>query len=121
LGPGAYETKTSFENALVRRQFKQTASRGVAEKKVDNDPGPGSYSPDDRRSRLSMPRYGFGTEKKTRKVGKSNNPGPNSYRINDRVTMRTQASWGMGYGQKVDLSKTLADTPGPGSYVGHFA
>ena len=27
LGPGSYETKTSFENALAKREFKQTSAR----------------------------------------------------------------------------------------------
>jgi hypothetical protein len=31
LGPGSYEAKTSFDKALVKREFKQTAQRGVNE------------------------------------------------------------------------------------------
>lgn len=116
LGPGSYKTNSSFDNALVKRDFKQTARRDCLDRRGDKDPGPGSYSPDTSRTKLSAPKFGFGSDQKQKQTGKNPNPSPDQYKINDSLTKTTHSSWGMGYGEKIDLSKTLAETPGPGSY-----
>lgn len=85
--------------------------------KLSKDPGPGSYSPDDKPGKHSAPKFGFGTEKKNHSLSKNGGPSPNSYKVNDSIARRTFSSWGMGYGQKIDLSKSMTETPGPGSYV----
>lgn len=84
--------------------------------KEQNSPGPGAYMPDDTKLKKKGPQFGFGTEKKMREFNRSKNPDPSSYNVNDNLMHKTTSSWGMGYGQKIDLAKTLTDTPGPGSY-----
>ena len=83
----------------------------------DNDsPGPGQYNPDAIKTKKKDPQFGFGTETKMRTLSKTNGPDPSSYTVKDDLMRKTASSWGMGYGTKINLSKTLADTPGPGSY-----
>ena len=93
--------------------IKRTCSRL---NKDDKSPGPGQYAPDGTRVKKKAPNYRFGTEPRLRSAVKFVNPDPHSYQVKDDLMRTTHSSWGMGYGTKVDLSKTLADTPGPGSY-----
>lgn len=81
------------------------------------NPGPGNYSPTTKASKLSAPKYGFGSEPKNKKTVKYDGPSPNSYEIKDSVVKKNFQSTGMGYGKKVDPAQVLVDTPGPGSYV----
>jgi hypothetical protein len=84
--------------------------------KENDRPGPGAYMPDDTTSRKKEPNFGFGKDSRLKQAGKNPSPEPSRYRIKDDLMYKTTSSWGMGYGKKTDLSKTLADTPGPGSY-----
>lgn len=82
----------------------------------DDSPGPGQYSPDANKGKRAGPQYGFGTASRLQNAGRQQLPDPASYQVKDDIMRKTASSWGMGYGGKIDLSKTLADTPGPGSY-----
>lgn len=77
--------RTSFERALDKREFKQTSRRSCLDRRADKFPGPGSYSPDDQRSRLSAPKYGFGTQDKLKMLTKFQAPAPNMYKVNDSI------------------------------------
>lgn len=109
--------KSSFDKALEKREFKQTSQRTVLTNTKSNNPGPGNYSPSNKASKLSAPKYGFGSEKKMRQPSKFDGPSPNSYDVKDTITRRSFQKTGMGYGKKVDPAQVLVDTPGPGSYV----
>uniref|UniRef100_A0A7S3KSN0 Uncharacterized protein n=1 Tax=Euplotes crassus TaxID=5936 RepID=A0A7S3KSN0_EUPCR len=108
--------KSSFDKALEKREFKQTSQRTVLTNTKSNNPGPGNYSPSNKASKLSAPKYGFGSEKKMRQPSKFNGPSPNLYEVKDTITRRSFQKTGMGYGKKVDPAQVLVDTPGPGSY-----
>jgi len=84
--------------------------------KKNKSPGPGAYKPDDTKVKNKGPQFGFGTEKKMRYKEKDPSPDPASYQVKDDLMKKTASSIGMGYGTKLNLSKTLADTPGPGTY-----
>ncbi len=88
-------------------------------KRRDNSsdsPGPNNYNPDINKVREKGPQFGFGTEKKLLEKSKNKSPDPASYEVKDNIMRKTAQASGMGYGAKLNLSKTLADTPGPGSY-----
>ena len=63
IGPGSYEMRSSFDKALQKREFKQTSRRSFLNDRKEGSPGPGNYSPSKTFSKLSAPKYGFGTEK----------------------------------------------------------
>jgi len=84
-------------------------------KSIDN-PGPGAYQPDDTKTRRKGPKFGFGTEGKLKNRGQNSYPDPASYDIKDNIMRKTAASVGMGFGDKIDLSKSITETPGPGAY-----
>lgn len=112
--------RSSFDKALEKREFRQTAQRSVLTDTKNPNPGPGNYSPSNKVSKLSAPKYGFGSEPKIRKVVKYAGPSPNSYEIKDAITKSSFRSTGMGYGKKVDPAQVLVDTPGPGTYVRYY-
>ena len=102
---------------MVKRDFKLTDSRALTKGPRSDSPGPGNYNPVETFSRLSAPKFGFGTDTKLKNYSKFNGPGPNSYNINDKLARKSFQSTGMGYGKKMDPAQVLVDTPGPGSYV----
>jgi hypothetical protein len=116
-GPGSYLHKSSFESAMLRRDFKQTGARSFTVRPGLDAPGPGNYSPTDTTSKLSAPKFGFGTDKKMKESKKFSGPSPNSYIVDDRISRKNWQSTGMGYGKKVDAAPVTVTTPGPGSYV----
>eukprot|EP00343_Euplotes_focardii_P011624 CAMPEP_0205832248 /NCGR_PEP_ID=MMETSP0206-20130828/46445_1 /ASSEMBLY_ACC=CAM_ASM_000279 /TAXON_ID=36767 /ORGANISM="Euplotes focardii, Strain TN1" /LENGTH=548 /DNA_ID=CAMNT_0053137607 /DNA_START=25 /DNA_END=1671 /DNA_ORIENTATION=+ len=117
VGPGSYKARSSFDKALVKRQFRLTSKRSFLGNGNKNSPGPGNYSPKNIYSKLSAPKYGFGTEEKLRNITKSNGPSPDAYQVNDSTTRRKFQSTGMGFGKKMDPVQVVVDTPGPGTYA----
>ena len=120
-GPGSYEFRTGTTDGKkygmgVRKDMFKIA-------KDKNNPGPGAYSPDDFKTKDKAPQFGFGTDPKLKEASKKQMPNPQSYEIKDNIMHKTASSWGMGYGSKIDLAMSLANTPGPGSYefVSHIA
>lgn len=113
-GPGAYETLSYITDG---KKFGIGGKEDSFKIRSKNDsPGPGEYSPEDNKVKKKAPHFGFGTSKRLKSAGKNSVPNPQSYNIKDDLMSTKTSAWGMGYGQKIDLSKTLADTPGPGSY-----
>jgi len=100
VGPGSYQARSSFDKAMQRREFKQTSQRSFMDNRKNNSPGPGNYSPSKTFSKLSAPKYGFGTEKKLRNLSKDDGPSPGSYTVNDSITRTKFQSTGLGYGKK---------------------
>lgn len=113
-GPGSYPFKSAIDEG------KKYGIRGRKDmfklEKEKNAPGPGAYSPDEFKHKTKAPEFRFGTDSRLKQAGKQQMPDPQSYVVKDDLMKKTASSWGMGYGGKIDLSKTLADTPGPGSY-----
>lgn len=113
-GPGSYPFRTTIAEGkkygmgLRKDMFKLDKDKSI--------PGPGAYSPDSIKVKSKAPEFGFGTANRLKEAGKQAIPDPQSYNIKDDITKKTSSSWGMGYGSKIDLAKTLADTPGPGYY-----
>jgi hypothetical protein len=113
-GPGSYEPKSFTSDG---KKYGIGGKKDMFKiKRSDNSPGPGQYAPDGNKVKNAAPNFGFGTEARLRTAGKRAIPDPGTYKIKDDFMRTTQSSWSMGYGTKIDLSKTLADTPGPGSY-----
>ena len=112
--------KSSFDSALFKKEQRRTGQREALNDSRNINPGPGNYSPSTKISKLSAPKYGFGSEPKMKKIIKYQSPSPSQYKIKDSITKRSFQSTGMGYGKKVDPTKVLHDTPGPGSYVRDF-
>lgn len=117
IGPGSYRMTGSFDKAMIKREFRQTSQRYFPGSNRSESPGPGNYSPSNKASKLSAPKYGFGTEKKIHTLKSSNGPSPSTYIVNDSITKKNFQASGMGYGQKINPVQVLVDTPGPGSYV----
>jgi len=113
-GPGSYKYKSSTTDGK-----KYGMGAKIENSKSDNkrdSPGPGAYSPSDKKSKNKAPEFGFGTSSRLQKVGNQNMPDPASYEVKDDIRRKTGQSWGMGYGTKTDFTKTMDNTPGPGSY-----
>lgn len=109
--------RSSFDAALEKREYRRTGQRETLNDSRNKNPGPGNYSPSTKVSKLSAPKYGFGSEAKMKKVVKLQGPSPAQYEIKDSITKRGFQSTGMGYGKKVDPAQVVVDTPGPGTYV----
>ena len=112
-GPGSYEFRSATTDG---KKYQMGVRKNMFQLKEDKIPGPGAYSPDDFKSKNKAPQYGFGTDSRLKELTKKQLPDPHSYNVKDNIMHKTASSWGMGYGTKIDLSKTLANTPGPGSY-----
>lgn len=113
LGPGSYELPSYTSDG---KKYQMGLRKNMFELKPDKLPGPGAYQPDPIKSKTKAPEYRFGSEKRLKTAGKNSIPNPQSYNIKDNMMYSTASSWGMGYGQKIDLSKSMTETPGPGSY-----
>ena len=113
-GPGSYQfnshiTEGKKYGMRIRKDMFKLEDQKYA-------PGPGAYSPDEFKTKNKSPHYRFGTDSRLKDANRNPVPNPQSYNIKDDFMHKTASSWGMGYGQKIDLSKTLAFSPGPGSY-----
>lgn len=113
-GPGSYQYNSTISEGKKYGMRLRKDMFKLEEQKYA--PGPGAYSPDEFKTKSKAPQYRFGTDSRLKDVSRAQVPNPQTYKVNDNLMSKTASAWGMGYGSKIDLSKTLADSPGPGSY-----
>ena len=82
-------------------------------------PGPGAHDPDYKKGRTAAPKFGFGSETRSKEVdAKKNTPGPGNYSLGNLIGKGQHKSMHATIGYSPER-KENSYKPGPGNYDPH--